>query len=197
MSRSKRFLSGAALSYLYQACFAIVALWLTPFYLRVLGAHDYGIWLVGLQILNFMLLCDLGVMAVLPRDVAQATGRELAGGDPDELPTLIGRTAKIVLPQTVLVGLVALALFFLRPNAATGLRGPVALVLATFVVTYPFRIFPVVLQGIQDLTFLGKLRVAMWIVSVGITVVLLFLGTRFYALALGWCLVEVGSNLGA
>jgi O-antigen/teichoic acid export membrane protein len=197
MSRSKKFLSGAALSYLYQGCFAVVALWLTPFYLRVLGAHDYGIWLVGLQILNFLLLCDLGVMAVLPRDVAHASGRELSGGDPDDLPTLIGRTAKIVVPQTLLVGLVALALFFLRPSAATGLRGAVALVLATFVATYPFRIFPVVLQGLQDLTFLGQLRVAMWVVSVVVTVGLLLLGVRFFALAWGWCLVEAGSNLGA
>jgi O-antigen/teichoic acid export membrane protein len=97
----------------------------------------------------------------------------------------------------VLVGLVALALFLLRPSAATGLRGSVALVLLIFVVTYPFRIFPAILQGLQDLTFLGQLRVCLWAVSVGLTVLLLLLGIRFFALACGWCLVEAGSNLGA
>ncbi len=197
MSRSRRFLSGAAFSYLYQACVAIVGIWLTPFYLRVLGANDYGIWLVGLQVLGILLLCDLGVIAVLPRDVAHTNGRELTGADPNELPMLIASTAKIVLPQTILVALVALALFFFRPSAASGLQGPVALVLITFVITYPFRMFPAVLQGLQEIEFLGQLRICLWAVSVGITVLLLFLGARFYALAWGWCFLETGSNVGA
>src|SRR5580658_8754719 len=122
MSRSRRFLSGAAFSYLYQACVAIVGIWLTPFYLRVLGAHDYGIWLVGLQVLSFLLLCDMGVIAVIPRDVAHANGREPSGGGPHWLPMFVPRPAKIVLPQTILMGLVALALFLFRPGAASGLR---------------------------------------------------------------------------
>lgn len=197
MSRSRRFLSGAAFSYLYQASVAIVGIWLTPFYLRVLGAHDYGIWLVGLQVLGILLLCDLGVIAVLPRDVAHAHGRELSGSDPDELPNLIASTAKIVLPQTILVALVALALFFFRPSAASDVRGPVALVLLTFVVTYPFRMFPAILQGLQEIKFLGQLRICLWAVSAGITVGLLFFGLRFYALAWGWCFLESGSNVGA
>jgi O-antigen/teichoic acid export membrane protein len=197
MSRSRKFLGAAAYSYLYQALVAIVALWLTPFYLRVLGAHDYGIWLVGLQVLGFLLLCDLGVIAVLPRDVAHANGREITGEDLDELPMLIASTAKIVLPQTVLVGLVALGLFLFRPSAASGLRGPVALVLLTFVVTHPFRMFPAVLQGLQDIKFLGQLRIWLWAISIGLTVLMLSMGVRFFALAGGWCLLEAGSNLGA
>jgi O-antigen/teichoic acid export membrane protein len=120
MSRSRKFLTGAAFAYLYQACVAILALWLTPFYLRVLGAHDYGVWLVGLQVLTFLLLCDLGVMAVIPRDVALANGRELSEPDCDELHVLLGRTTKIVLAQTLLVGLVALVLFLLRPSSVSG-----------------------------------------------------------------------------
>ena len=197
MSRSRRFLSGAAFSYLYQGCVAIVGIWLTPFYLKTLGAHDYGVWLVGLQVLAFLLLCDLGVIAVLPRDVAHAHGRELSAPGSEDLPMLIASTAKIVLPQTVLVALVALALFIFRPTAASGLRGPVALVLFTFVVTYPFRMFPAVLQGLQEIKFLGQLRIWLWSVSIAVTVFLLLLGTRFFALAWGWCLLEAGSNVGA
>src|SRR5580658_10324753 len=178
MSRSRKFLSGAAFSYLYQACVAIVGIWLTPFYLRMLGAHDYGVWLVGLQVLGFLLLCDLGVIGVLPRDVAHANGRELSGSEPDELPRLVASTAKIVLPQTRLVGLVALVLFFFRPSAASGLRGPVVLVLSTFVITYPLRMFPAVLQGLQEIKFLGQLRIWLWIATTAITVFLLFLGAR-------------------
>lgn len=195
MSRTKSFISGAFFAYLYQGCAMLLGLWLTPLYLRVLGAHDYGVWLVGLQILTFLLLCDLGVIGVLPRDVAHANGRELSEPQSQDLQILIGRTTKIVLVQTLLVGLVALLLFLFRPGAATGLRGPVSLVLLTFVVTYPARIYPAILQGLQDLKFLGQLRMWLWGLSAALTIFLLLTGAGFYALAAGWCLQEVGANL--
>jgi O-antigen/teichoic acid export membrane protein len=195
MSRTKSFVSGVFFAYLYQGSAMLLGLWLTPLYLRLLGAHDYGVWLVGLQVLTFLLVCDLGVVGVLPRDVAHANGRELAEAESEELQILIGRTTKVVLAQTVLIALVALLLFLFRPGAASGLRGPVSLVLFTFVATYPARIFPAVLQGLQDLKFLGQLRMWLWGLSAVLTIVLLLTGGGFYALAAGWCLQEVGANL--
>ena len=62
MSRSRSFLGGALFAYIYQASLMLVGLWLTPFYIRTLGERDYGIWLVGLQVLNFLLLCDFGII---------------------------------------------------------------------------------------------------------------------------------------
>lgn len=197
--RSKRFLSGALLAYLYQGGMMVAGIFLTPFYLRVLGAADYGIWLVGLQVLNFLLLCDLGVVAVLPRDVGQAHGRELAGEGPHELELLVGRSAKIVVLQTMLVALVALVLFLFRPGATatSGLRAPMALVLLTFALTYPLRMTHAILTGLQDLKFLGQLRIWLWVLSVGVTVTMLLFGAGFLALASGWCVQEAGGNLGA
>jgi O-antigen/teichoic acid export membrane protein len=195
MSRSKTFLSGAALAYLYQGSMMVVGLWLTPFYLRHLGAHDYGIWLVGLQVLNFLLLCDLGVLAVIPRDIAQAHGRELAQSDTAAMRLLIGRLLKTVLVQSALVAVVAGGVYFFRPVAATGLRGPVALVLLVFVVTFPLRAAGVVLQGLQDLKFLGLLRMWMWGFAAALIVAMLMAGAGFYALASGWCLQEAGGSL--
>jgi hypothetical protein len=46
-SRSKTFLSGVTLAYLYLGSMMVVGLSLIPFCLRQLGAHDYGVWLVG------------------------------------------------------------------------------------------------------------------------------------------------------
>jgi O-antigen/teichoic acid export membrane protein len=195
MSRSKTFLSGAALAYLYQGCMMVVGLWLTPFYLRHLGAHDYGIWLVGLQVLNFLLLCDLGVLAVIPRDIAQAHGQELAQANSDPLRLLIGRLLKTVLVQSALVAIVASGVYVFRPVAATGLRGPVALVLLVFVVTFPLRAAAVVLQGLQDLKFLGVLRMWLWGGSAALIVVMLMAGAGFYALACGWCFQEAAGSL--
>jgi O-antigen/teichoic acid export membrane protein len=195
MSRTRSFFNGAVFAYLYQACAMAVGLWLTPFYIRTLGPTDYGIWLVGLQILNFLLLCDFGIIAVVPRDVARLHGQEQNDPGGDQLRLLMGQTIKVIVVQTSLIALVALGLFLLRPPSAQRLRGPIALLLFVFVITYPLRLFPAVLTGLQDLKFLGQLRIWVWALSIALAVVLLLLGARFYALACAWCLQQIGHDL--
>ena len=194
MSRSKSFLSGAFLAYVYQGGVMLVGLWLTPFYLRTLGAHDYGVWLVALQVLTFLLLADLGIIAVVPRDVARANGREQADSG-ESLQVLVGQTIKVVLLQTALIGLLALGIFFFRVGNNPEVRGPIGLILLVLVLTYPLRVCGAVLQGLQDLKFLGRVRIWLWAAATALTVVLLLLGVRFYALAWGWCLQEITGNL--
>ncbi len=195
MSRSRSFLSGALFSYIYQASLMLVGLWLTPFYIHTLGERDYGIWLVGLQVLNFLLLCDFGIIVVTPRDVAQASGIEHAELGSGEVARVVGQTIKVVLAQTALVALAAVVLFFLKPAHDVTLRGPVGLILAVFVISYPLRVFPAVLQGLQEFKFLGQLRLTLWGISTVVVVVMLLFGARFYALACGWCLQQMGHDL--
>ena len=199
VSRSRSFLGGALFAYIYQASLMLVALWLTPFYIHTLGQRDYGIWLVGLQVLNFLLLCDFGIIVVTPRDIAHACGVEQAEPgsgtvESGEVARVVGQTLKVVLVQTGLVAVAAAALFLLRPVHDVALRGPIGIILAVFVLSYPLRMFPAVLQGLQDLKFLGQLRLILWAVSTALIVVLLVLGARFYALAWGWCLQQVGHD---
>ena len=94
-----------------------------------------------------------------------------------------------------MIALAALVLFLLRPAHDAALRGPVGLILAVFVISYPLRVFPAVLQGLQDLKFLGQLRLTLWGISTALVVVMLLLGARFYALACGWCLQQMGHDL--
>jgi O-antigen/teichoic acid export membrane protein len=195
MSRSRSFLGGAVFAYVYQAALMLVGLWLTPFYIHTLGERDYGIWLVGLQVLNFLLLCDFGIIVVTPRDVANASGTEHADLGTGEVARVVGQTLKVVLVQTGVVALVALGLFVLRPAHDAELRGPVGLILAVFVISYPLRVFPAVLQGLQDLKFLGQLRLTLWGISTALVIVMLLMGARFYALAGGWCVQQMGHDL--
>jgi O-antigen/teichoic acid export membrane protein len=195
MSRSRSFLGGAFFAYIYQASLMLVGLWLTPFYIHTLGLRDYGIWLMGLQVLNFLLLCDFGVIVVTPRDVANASGIERAELGSGEVARVVGQTVKVVLVQTAVIALVALGLFFIRPAHDASLRGPVGLILAVFVISYPLRVFPAVLEGLQDLKFLGRLRLTLWGISTALVVGMLLLGARFYALACGWCLQQMGHDL--
>src|SRR5271170_2934145 len=112
MSRSRSFLGGAVFAYIYQASLMLLGLWLTPFYIHTLGERDYGIWLVGLQVLNFLLLADFGIIVVTPRDVAHASGLEHAGlgsGDGTKhVARVVGQTLKVVLAQTAVIALASL-----------------------------------------------------------------------------------------
>src|SRR5258708_1661948 len=107
MSRTKRFLGGVSLGYTNQGLVMVAGLWLTPFLLHRIGQHDYGLWLVGAQLLAYLSLMDFGIVALLPRATAYATGR--AGGSvcASDLPEIIGQTSSLVLFPVAFVAMTA------------------------------------------------------------------------------------------
>src|SRR5688572_29255267 len=141
MSRSKRLLGGLSFGYASQVITTLVALGLTPFLLSRIGQHDYGLWLVGTQLMIYLGLLDLGVIALLPRETAFATGRARSIEEATDLPVIIGQTARIILWQMPLVALGALIAWFLIPVEWEALRNPLALAFLAFVVAFPLRIF--------------------------------------------------------
>ncbi|HUF18924.1 MAG TPA: oligosaccharide flippase family protein [Thermoanaerobaculia bacterium] len=191
MSRTRRFLGGLSLGYVSQALVMLVALWLTPFLLARIGQHDYGLWLVATQLLSYLMLLDLGVVALLPRETAYVKGRAALAGPSDELPKLVGETMRLVLWQVPLVAVAALAVWLSMPQEWAALRPPMGLVLIAFVLFFPFRVFQAVLEGLQDLVYLGKLQIAASLLGVGITVLFVVRGAGLFALAFGWILGQI------
>ena len=101
MTRTKRYLGGILWSYANMAVVLVVGLWLTPFYLRELSAERYGLWLVGAQVLAYLLLFDVGVVSIVPRETAYTTGRSggISGG---ELSVIVSDAAQIALNDCAL-----------------------------------------------------------------------------------------------
>jgi O-antigen/teichoic acid export membrane protein len=184
-------LGGASFGYASQVVMMTVGFWLTPFLLHRIGQHDFGLWLVGTQILFYLALLDFGVVALLPRETAYATGHIGAGADREALPLLIGQTARLVLWQTPFVVLAALAMWFLLPVEWEPLRRPIAAVLFVFVLMFPLRIFQAVLQGLQDLRALAQTTLIAWLAGIALTVALVYAGLGLYALALGWVATQL------
>src|SRR5271170_4332380 len=112
MSRSRRFLGGLGFGYLYQAAVLLAGLWLTPFLLTHIGQYDFGLWTLGAQLIYYLALMDLGVVALLPRELAYATGRSITQGTPPDLKRITGESARVVLFQTPIVAIAALGLWF-------------------------------------------------------------------------------------
>lgn len=191
MSRTRRFFGGVTFGYLYQAVVALVGLWLVPFYLDTLGQNDYGLWSITAQILGYLALADLGVVALLPRETAYATGRAGGHRSPADLPEIVGRTARLVLWQTPVVAAVSLGVWLLLPAEWETLRWPLAWLLGAFVLAFPLRVLPAVLQGLQDLAFASLAQTLAWLVGTALGVVLVWRGFGLYALAAGWTATQL------
>ena len=191
MTRFARFLGGVTVGYINMAVVMLGGLLLTPFFLDRLGQHDYGLWLVGLQILAYLALLDFGVVALLGRATAYATGR--AGGidNATDLPDVIGQTLRLVLWQVPLVAGVAGGMWLLLPADWAPLQAPIGLVLIGFVVMFPVRALHAVLQGLQDLAFLGRVQLGTWLAGIFVTVTAIVAGGGLLSLALGWVVMQI------
>lgn len=194
-ARTRRFIAGAGIGYAYQALVMIVGLWVTPFLLRRLGQHDFGLWAVGTQILGYLMLLDMGVFALLPRETGNATGLAQGGPEAAQLSLLTARVVRIVMVQLPVIALAAVLTWYFLPVAWLALRLPLAVMLVVFVVLFPFQILQGVLNGLQDLAFLGSIRMLSWTITTVVGLTLVFRGLGLYSLAIGWGLGEVVSIL--
>ena len=184
MSRSRRFLGGLSFAYLNQAAVMVIGLWLARFYLHRLGQYNYGLWNAGAQILSYLMLMDLGIVALLPREVAYATGR--GGPHNPEIPPILGQSTRVVLLQTPLVALGALLLWLtIKPEWAP-LKTPLFWVMLVYTFTFPLRVLTATLEGLQDLAFLGSVQLAAWAANVLTSVALIASGFGLNSLAVGW-----------
>ena len=186
MSRTNKFLGGVGFGYASQFLTTLIGFWLTPFLLHRIGQHNYGLWLVGTQLMFYLALLDIGIVALLPRETAFATGRARTIEAATELPLIFGHTVRLILWQMPLVAIGAIVAWFVMPADWEGLRNPIGVVLLAFVLTFPLRIFRAVLQGLQDLAFLGRTGIVCYLISTGTTIALVLAGWGLYALAIGW-----------
>src|SRR5712671_2406350 len=154
MSRTRRILGGATIGYVHQAVIILAGLWLTPFLLHRIGQHEYGLWLVAGQLLGYLMLLDLGVLAILPREVAFASGQSAGGDAGDHIATLIAQVRRIVRWQLPALAVACALVWWFLPSEWVTLRWPLVPVFVAFIALYPLRILSQALQGFQDLSFL-------------------------------------------
>jgi O-antigen/teichoic acid export membrane protein len=189
MTRTHRFLTGFMTGYAHLILATIAGLWLTPFFLRHLGQSTFGLWLVGTQIIAYLLLMDLGIVALLPRETAYITGRT-GRHDAPELRELVEKTLTLAFAQTPVVLIAAIVALWWVPASWAALRVPLAVALGLFVVTFPLRVFQAALTGLQDLAFVARVQLIAWLAGVAVNVVLVVQGYTLSALAAGWCVTQ-------
>ena len=190
MTRTRRFLGGLATGYVNQVVLTIIGIWLTAFLLKRLGQEEYGMWLVGAQIIGYLALLDLGVITLLPREIAARTGRSGSTGQ-TELSVVFGRTLRLTLWQMPLVVLVGAIIWIAIPTEWEPLRVPLGIVMVVFVISFPLRTLHSALQGLQDLAFLGTAHMVTWVIGTIVTVGLVLQGFGLLGLAVGWTVTQL------
>lgn len=186
MSRTRRILSGTGIAYTHQAAVIILGLWLTPFLLRRVGQHELGLWFVVTQVLGYLALMDLGVVAILPREVAMASSYADSTAPGGLIGSLVAQVRPIVRWQVFGLFAACLLVWFFLPAGWYDLRWPLAIVFLTFVTLYPLRVPTAVLQGLQQLPFLSKVQFVGWALGASTTILLVLAGAGLYGLVGGW-----------
>jgi len=192
MSRTQRFLGGVSLGYVSLGLATVVGLWLTPFLLSRIGTSDYGLWLITTQILGYLALLDLGVVALAPREMAYATGRVINGGagGHGDVGATFGRFRHVVRWQILPTAIVSLIAWWAVVARFPELHAPLALILAAFLLAFPLRLYHATLQGLQDLTYLGKAQLFAYAAGTVTTITLVLAGGSLMALAIGWIVTQ-------
>jgi len=168
---------------------------MSPFLVRYLGRPGLGKWLIATQVVQYLGLVDFGVTAVLPRELSIAAGA--ANGQRSELRLLTGRTLRIILYQLPLLALLAVAACLWAKDRVPEAAGPIALLLGLMVLFFPLRLFPAILQGLQDLGFAGITSLIATVASAALTIVLILRGWGLYGMVLSWALTQLIVYLGA
>ena len=187
-SRLYRLAGGLSVGYLQAFVTALAALWLTPYYLRHLD-QDFGLWLVSGQLLGYMALADLGIVALLPREIAHATGSD--SDDPQKVSRVIAESSTVILWQLPLVAVLGAVAWILVGQRWPLLGGPFGFATLVLVLSFPLRMFAAALQGLQDLAYLGGIQFVSWIASVVVGVASVYAGFGLNGLVAGWAITQL------
>src|SRR5262245_42570252 len=186
MSRTRRYLAAVTVNYTGVTLVLVAGFWLQKFLEGRLGGSTYGLWLIGNQVLMYLSLLEFGLMGVLTRETAYATGRAGGWAVAADLPEILGRNLRLILWQLPVVALASLAVWWFLPDKFAELQTPLGYALLGFVLLYPFRFLEAVLHGLQDFAFTGNAQIASWIVATTATVAVVASGGALYGLVVNW-----------
>ena len=186
MSRTRKAATVAFFSYV-RFGLQLSALLLIPLIITMVGGRAYGFWLASGEAFAYAGLADLGVLGVLPWLVAKEDGR----GDRDAIRRLLVNGAAVGVVVGVFYGVAVLTLCLVLPSLLhftdadrVDLIGPLVLLAVGGTLATPLRVFQATLEGLQDVVFNGVIRSVQTLLTIVVTVALLFAGYGLYALAI-------------
>lgn len=186
MNEKRQFTAGALLSYCSIAFSVAAGLLYTPWLIRTVGDHGYGIYTLALSVVNFFLL-DLGIGSAVARFLAGYDAR----GRSEEAARFLGVVYQVLGFLAVVIALCLAAVFLLsgslypqlNPNDLTLFRRILATLGLYSVIAFPFGTFGGILSANQRFAELRACELGQKVLSVVLIVAALKLGRGVLALA--------------
>ena len=171
-SRSTRFLWAAGLGWGYQLAAMITGLWLTKYLVVQLGDATMGWWTHSMVMVGYITAVDLGLSALLPREVAKQTGLAGSWMFASELPLVIGKWSKFALLQWPIAMVIAAICVVVMARNDESNSTAAAILMGIALLLYPFRIGSLVINGLQDFRYEGFAQIVSYFSGVIVTIVL-------------------------
>lgn len=173
-----------AWSYINWLISMAVPLVMVPIYLRCLGRESYGVWLVILSVTSYLGLANLGIGQTLANRIAEAAARKRA----DEIGPLVSTA---FFGYAAIAGALFIALWLFTPIVTNRLAvGTSAVAIAPFFIyvglallSFPFKVFPMVLRGFERVDQEQAITVAANVVRIAILALALLSGLKLAAVA--------------
>lgn len=186
MGEKKQFAVGALLSYCSIALGILAGLLYTPWVIRTVGDHGYGLYTLALSVVNFFLL-DFGIGAAVTRFLSGFYAR----GEREEASRFLGLVYKVLGMIAVVIALCLAAVSLLagRIYPLLGnsdlslLRGLVAVLGVYSAAAFPFAPFNGILTANERFVELKACDLGHKLLCIGLAVFALKLGWGVYALA--------------
>jgi O-antigen/teichoic acid export membrane protein len=194
MSRTNRFLSGLSISLMTTILTSIFGLWLTPFLISHLGTEIMGLWLIVFQVLQYLGLLDLGIMGLLPREVALSSA---AQNDEKKIHNTLSAAWSAALFQWPIVILIASLIYFFIPSGWFLAQNALGGALCVFVLLFPLRIFNAILIGLQDFIYTGTVSLCAWCLQALLSVLLTLQGFALWAPVIAWMVFQIFITISA
>ncbi len=155
-----------------------------PIYLRFLGRESYGVWLVILSVTSYLGLANLGIGQTLANRIAEAAACKRT----DEIGPLVSTA---FFGYAGIAGVLTLALLLFTPivtnrlavGTTTAVIAPFFIYVALALMSFPFKVFPMVLRGFERVDQEQAITVATNVVRIAILALALFSGLKLIAVA--------------
>jgi Na+-driven multidrug efflux pump len=187
VSRARKAAVSAAFVYAQYALALVSGIVLVPMTLKYIGARHWGLWLAGVEVLNYGGMLDFGMLGVLPWLFAEAHGRR----DREAMRRLVSHglwlgiaVSGLIFVCMAIAWRVLPARLFLTSEDLAIVGPPLTVMVVLSTLYSPLGVFRAVLDSQQDVSFVGTIAVARGLLSVALTALLLVAGWGLYALAL-------------
>lgn len=190
--------AGAALNYVIIALNILTGLLYTPFMLRCLGQHEYGLYALVASIISYLTLLDFGFGSAIVRYTAKIRMR----GKPDEEWSLYGMFLSCYAVIGLLVTIAGVVLYCnvdnmfdrtMTPSELSQARIMMALLVANLAVTFPTSVFGSIISAYEKFVFQRVVSIVRILLSTAVLVSVLLLGYRAVAMVVVQTVFSVGT----